>query len=184
MEKVIVRFAPSPTGFLHIGGARTALFNWLLARNTGGKFILRIEDTDQVRSTKESIDAILDSMSWLGLDWDEGPIYQTDRLSHYRQHVDRLLKEGKAYPCYCTPEEAPEGAAGKAQAEIRRPLPELERPGPGSNPGHPVQSPRAGSHRPPRPDQRDDRVQQRGTGRPDHPAERRHPHLQLHRGHR
>jgi glutamyl-tRNA synthetase len=120
MEKVIVRFAPSPTGFLHIGGARTALFNWLLARNTGGKFILRIEDTDQVRSTKESIDAILDSMSWLGLDWDEGPIYQTDRLSHYRQHVDRLLKEGKAYPCYCTPEELEERRR-KALQEKRKP---------------------------------------------------------------
>jgi len=120
MKKVIVRFAPSPTGFLHIGGARTALFNWLLARNTGGKFILRIEDTDQVRSTKESIDAILDSMSWLGLDWDEGPIYQTDRLSHYRQHVDRLLKEGKAYPCYCTPEELEERRR-KALQEKRKP---------------------------------------------------------------
>ena len=108
MDKVIVRFAPSPTGFLHIGGARTALFNWLLARHTGGKFILRIEDTDQVRSTKESIDAILDSMTWLGLDWDEGPVYQTDRLLLYREHVDRLLKEGKAYACYCTPEELEE----------------------------------------------------------------------------
>lgn len=103
-----MRFAPSPTGFLHIGGARTALFNWLLARNRGGKFILRIEDTDQVRSTKESIDAILDSMRWLGLDWDDGPVYQTDRLSMYREHADRLLREGKAYPCYCTPEELEE----------------------------------------------------------------------------
>jgi glutamyl-tRNA synthetase len=120
MEKVIVRFAPSPTGFLHIGGARTALFNWLLARHTGGKFILRIEDTDQVRSTKESIDAILDSMTWLGLDWDEGPIYQTDRLAHYREHVDRLLKEGKAYPCYCTPEELEERRQ-KALKEKRKP---------------------------------------------------------------
>ena len=95
MNQVILRFAPSPTGFLHIGGARTALFNWLMARNRGGRFILRIEDTDQVRSTKESIDAILDSMTWLGLDWDEGPIYQTDRLPIYREHVDRLLREGK-----------------------------------------------------------------------------------------
>jgi glutamyl-tRNA synthetase len=108
VTQVVLRFAPSPTGFLHIGGARTALFNWLLARNRGGKFILRIEDTDQVRSTKESIDAILDSMRWLGLDWDEGPVYQTDRLSMYREHADRLLREGKAYPCYCTPEELEE----------------------------------------------------------------------------
>jgi len=120
MDKVIVRFAPSPTGFLHIGGARTALFNWLLARHTGGKFILRIEDTDQIRSTKESIDAILDSMTWLGLDWDEGPVYQTDRLHLYREHVDRLLKEGKAYACYCTPEELEERRQ-KALKEKRKP---------------------------------------------------------------
>ena len=120
MEKVIVRFAPSPTGYLHIGGARTALFNWLLARHTGGKFILRIEDTDQVRSTQESMDAILDSMTWLGLDWDEGPVYQTDRLHLYQEHVERLLKEGKAYPCYCTPEELEERRQ-KALREKRKP---------------------------------------------------------------
>jgi len=120
MEKIIVRFAPSPTGYLHIGGARTALFNWLLARHMGGKFILRIEDTDQVRSTKESIDAILDSMTWLGLDWDEGPVYQTDRLHLYQEHVERLLKEGKAYPCYCTPEELEERRQ-KALREKRKP---------------------------------------------------------------
>ncbi len=120
MEKVIVRFAPSPTGYLHIGGARTALFNWLLARHTGGKFILRIEDTDQIRSTKESIDAIVDSMTWLGLDWDEGPFYQTDRLNLYQEHVNRLLREGKAYPCYCTPEELEERRQ-KALREKRKP---------------------------------------------------------------
>jgi glutamyl-tRNA synthetase len=120
MDKVIVRFAPSPTGYLHIGGARTALFNWLLARHSGGKFVLRIEDTDQVRSTKESIDAILDSMTWLGLDWDEGPVYQTDRLHLYQEHVDRLLREGKAYPCYCTPEELEERRQ-KALKEKRKP---------------------------------------------------------------
>lgn len=120
MSQVILRFAPSPTGFLHIGGARTALFNWLMARNRGGRFILRIEDTDQVRSTRESIDAILDSMTWLGLDWDEGPIYQTDRLPIYREHVDRLLREGKAYPCYCTPEELEERRQ-RALKEKRKP---------------------------------------------------------------
>jgi glutamyl-tRNA synthetase len=120
VPKVILRFAPSPTGYLHIGGARTALFNWLYARNQGGKFILRIEDTDQVRSTKESIDAILESLTWLGLDWDEGPIYQTDRLSLYREHVDRLLQEGKAYPCYCTPEELEERRQ-RALQEKRKP---------------------------------------------------------------
>lgn len=108
MSQIILRFAPSPTGHLHIGGARTALFNWLFARNQRGKFILRIEDTDQVRSTKESIDAILESLTWLGLDWDEGPLYQTDRLPLYREHMERLLRAGKAYPCYCTPEELEE----------------------------------------------------------------------------
>jgi len=120
VPKVILRFAPSPTGHLHIGGARTALFNWLYARNQGGKFILRIEDTDQVRSTKESIDAILESMTWLGLNWDEGPIFQTDRLSLYREHVARLLQEGKAYPCYCSPEELDEKRQ-KALQEKRKP---------------------------------------------------------------
>jgi glutamyl-tRNA synthetase len=104
-ENVRVRFAPSPTGALHIGGVRTALFNWLFARHNNGTFILRIEDTDQTRSTDESIRIILDGMKWLGLDWDEGPYRQTERMDIYRAHVDRLLKEGKAYYCYCTPEE-------------------------------------------------------------------------------
>jgi len=102
---VRVRFAPSPTGALHIGGIRTALFNWLFARHQHGIFILRIEDTDQTRSTDESIKIILDGMRWLGLDWDEGPFRQTDRMDIYNAHVDKLLKEGKAYYCYCTPEE-------------------------------------------------------------------------------
>jgi glutamyl-tRNA synthetase len=104
-SNVRVRFAPSPTGALHIGGVRTALFNWLFARHHGGTFILRIEDTDQTRSTDESIKIIVDGMKWLGLDWDEGPFRQTGRMDIYRSHVDRLLKEGKAYYCYCTPEE-------------------------------------------------------------------------------
>ena len=104
-EEIRVRFAPSPTGFLHIGGARTALFNWLYARNTKGKFILRIEDTDRTRSTDEYIDAIIEGMKWLGLDWDEGPFRQTDRFDVYRNYVDKLLKEGKAYYCYCSAEE-------------------------------------------------------------------------------
>jgi glutamyl-tRNA synthetase len=104
-SNVRVRFAPSPTGALHIGGVRTALFNWLFARHSGGKFILRIEDTDQTRSTDESIKIILDGMKWLGLDWDEGPFRQTARMDIYKEHVDRLLKAGKAYYCYCTPEE-------------------------------------------------------------------------------
>jgi glutamyl-tRNA synthetase len=104
-SKVRVRFAPSPTGALHIGGVRTALFNYLFARHHNGKFILRIEDTDQTRSTDESIRIIVDGMKWLGLDWDEGPFRQTERMDIYRAHIDTLIKEGKAYYCYCTPEE-------------------------------------------------------------------------------
>ena len=100
-----VRFAPSPTGFLHIGGVRTALFNWLFARHHKGKFVLRIEDTDHERSTEESISEILESMKWLGLDWDEGPYRQTERQEIYSQKVDQLFKENKAYRCYCTPDE-------------------------------------------------------------------------------
>lgn len=95
-SKVTVRFPPSPTGFLHIGGARTALYNWLFARHHDGKFILRIEDTDQLRSSEEATQTILDSLTWLGLDWDEGPYYQSNRLNIYQEYVDKLLKEGKA----------------------------------------------------------------------------------------
>jgi glutamyl-tRNA synthetase len=105
MTQVRTRFAPSPTGDLHIGGARTALFNWLLARHAQGVFILRIEDTDVARSTQESIQVILDAMTWLGMDWDEGPFYQSQRISIYQEAAGKLLKEGKAYRCYCTPEE-------------------------------------------------------------------------------
>jgi len=103
--EVRVRFAPSPTGRLHIGGVRTALFNWLFAKHHKGKFILRIEDTDRKRSTKESIADILESMKWLGLEWDEGPYLQMERLNIYKKYGDKLLEEGKAYLCYCTPEE-------------------------------------------------------------------------------
>jgi glutamyl-tRNA synthetase len=120
MKNVRLRFAPSPTGYLHVGGARTALFNWLLARKQGGTFILRIEDTDVARSTQESVDAILDGMRWLGLDWDEGPFYQSDNFPLYRQYVDRLLAEGKAYRCYCSAEEL-EAKREKAMAEGRKP---------------------------------------------------------------
>lgn len=102
---VRTRFAPSPTGYLHIGGARTALFNWLYARNRGGKFILRIEDTDLERSTTESVNAILNGMKWLGLDWDEGPFFQTERMERYRYFANKLMEEGKAYYCYCSSEE-------------------------------------------------------------------------------
>ncbi len=106
--EVRVRFAPSPTGRLHIGGVRTALFNWLFARNHKGRFILRIEDTDRKRSTRGSIADILESMKWLGLEWDEGPYFQMERLDIYKKYGDRLLGEGKAYLCYCTPQELEE----------------------------------------------------------------------------
>ncbi len=98
------RFAPSPTGYLHVGGARTALYCWLYAQNKQGTFILRIEDTDLERSTKEAKDAILESMAWLGLSYDEGPIYQTDRFVRYKEVADQLLQHGKAYRCYCSKE--------------------------------------------------------------------------------
>lgn len=98
------RFAPSPTGYLHIGGARTALFSWLYARKHGGTFILRIEDTDLERSTAESVNAILEGMTWLGLEYDEGPFYQTQRLPRYQEVIQQLLDEGKAYRCYCSKE--------------------------------------------------------------------------------
>ena len=100
--KIRTRFAPSPTGYLHIGGARTALFSWLLARKHGGEFILRIEDTDRERSTQEAVDAILEGMSWLGLDYDEGPFYQTDRFDRYNEIIQKLLDEGHAYHCLCS----------------------------------------------------------------------------------
>ena len=102
---VRTRFAPSPTGLLHVGGARTALFCWLFARRHDGTFVLRIEDTDRERSTQASIDAILDGLRWLGLDADEGPWFQTDRLAIYQEHVERLLHKGRAYRCWCSREE-------------------------------------------------------------------------------
>ncbi|MEW6096019.1 MAG: glutamate--tRNA ligase [bacterium] len=102
---VRVRFAPAPTGYLHIGGARTALFNWLFAKQHDGKFILRIEDTDIKRSTEDSLNAILDSLNWLGITWDEGPYFQSKRLSIYHEYVEKLLQDNMAYYCYCTQEE-------------------------------------------------------------------------------
>jgi len=105
MNDVRVRFAPSPTGFLHIGGVRTALFNWLFARHEGGTFVLRIEDTDQDRSTDEAIQVIMKGMQWTGLDWDEGPVRQTDRLDLYRERAMDLLNRKLAYWCVCTPME-------------------------------------------------------------------------------
>lgn len=105
MTETRLRFPPSPTGYLHIGGARTALYNWLYARKTGGKLILRIEDTDAERSTQESIQGILDGLEWLGIDWDEGPYFQTEFESEHEERAQKLLEEGKAYKCFCTKEE-------------------------------------------------------------------------------
>jgi len=104
-KKVVTRFPPSPTGTLHIGGARTALFNWLFARHHNGKFVLRIEDTDIARSTKENTESIIESMKWLGLDWDEGPYFQSQRTHIYNEMIEELLSSGKAYYCHCNPEE-------------------------------------------------------------------------------
>jgi len=102
---VRVRIAPSPTGFFHVGTARTALYNWLFARRNRGTFILRIEDTDVERSTEKMVDVIIESLQWLGLDWDEGPILQSERLNLYRKHAEKLVEKGAAYPCYCTDDE-------------------------------------------------------------------------------
>ncbi|OGC35449.1 glutamate--tRNA ligase [candidate division WOR-1 bacterium RIFOXYB2_FULL_48_7] len=126
-----VRFAPSPTGALHIGGARTALFNWLFARHHGGKFILRIEDTDRERSTQESNQAIFRGLDWLGIDWDEGPnnggpfgpYFQTERLAIYHDYAQKLIAAGQAYHCFCTPEEL---AVKRAAAEARKEPPRYD----------------------------------------------------------
>ena len=104
-EPVVTRFAPSPTGFLHIGGGRTALFNWLYARRFGGKMLLRIEDTDRERSTEAAIAAIIDGLNWLGLSWDGDIVYQFTRAARHREIAEQLLAEGKAYRCYASPEE-------------------------------------------------------------------------------
>jgi len=105
MEKIITRFPPSPTGYLHVGGARTAIFNWLYARHMNGKFVLRIEDTDIKRSTQASVDAIFEALQWLGIDWDEGPYFQTQRFEIYREYIQKLLDAGHAYYCTCSPEQ-------------------------------------------------------------------------------
>lgn len=145
---VRVRFAPSPTGHLHIGGTRTALFNWLYAKHNKGTFILRIEDTDRTRSTEEYIDAIIEGMKWLGLDWDEGPYRQTDRFDVYRRYTEKLLNEGKAYYCYCLPEELEQrrqealvqGKSPKYDGRCRN----LQDPIPGKNPAVRFRMPQEG----------------------------------------
>ncbi|CCK81535.1 glutamate--tRNA ligase [Desulfobacula toluolica] len=121
MDTIITRFPPSPTGYLHIGGARTALFNWLYARKKKGKFVLRIEDTDAARSTEESVDAILESLEWLGIDWDEGPYFQTQRYDIYNEYIEKLIKSGAAYYCSCTPEEI-DAMREEAKANGQKPM--------------------------------------------------------------
>jgi glutamyl-tRNA synthetase len=118
--EIRVRFAPSPTGYLHVGGARTALFNWLFARHHGGRLLLRIEDTDLERSTSEMVEGILQGMRWLGLDWDEGPYFQTERMELYRAAAGRLVAAGQAYYCFCTKEQM-EKRRAEAQAAGRPP---------------------------------------------------------------
>ncbi|MDD9300858.1 MAG: glutamate--tRNA ligase [Desulfobacter sp.] len=121
MKPIVTRFPPSPTGYLHIGGARTALFNWLYARKTKGTFVLRIEDTDKIRSTKESVDAILEAMEWLGIDWDQGPFFQTQRHDIYSEYIDRLVESGHAYYCDCTPAEV-DAMREQAKAKGQKPM--------------------------------------------------------------
>jgi len=120
-ETIVTRFAPSPTGFLHIGGARTALFNWLYARGRGGKMLLRIEDTDRERSTQAAIEAILDGLSWLGLNWDGETVYQFSRSKRHREVAQALLAAGRAYHCYASPEELAQ-MREKARSEGRTKL--------------------------------------------------------------
>jgi glutamyl-tRNA synthetase len=105
MEQIITRFPPSPTGYLHVGGARTAIFNWLYARHMSGKFVLRIEDTDTQRSTQASVDAIFDALQWLNIDWDEGPYFQTQRFDIYKEYLKKLINSGHAYYCTCSPDQ-------------------------------------------------------------------------------
>ncbi|MFH1158933.1 MAG: glutamate--tRNA ligase family protein, partial [Pseudomonadota bacterium] len=105
MTKVVTRFAPSPTGFLHIGGGRTALFNWLFSRHHQGAFLLRIEDTDRARSTREAVDAILDSLKWMGLDWDGEPVFQFARMNRHAEVAHEMVAKGQAYFCACTPDD-------------------------------------------------------------------------------
>jgi glutamyl-tRNA synthetase len=120
MEKIVTRFAPSPTGYLHVGGARTAIFNWLHARHMKGKFILRVEDTDMERSTQASVDAIFEALEWLQMDWDEGPYFQSKRFHIYNEYIKKILDSGHAYFCTCSPQEI-EAMREKARATGGKP---------------------------------------------------------------
>jgi glutamyl-tRNA synthetase len=121
MDQIVTRFPPSPSGYLHIGGARTALFNWLYARANNGKFVLRIEDTDKARSTQKSVSAILESLEWLGIDWDEGPFFQSERTGIHNKYIEKLIDLGHAYYCNCTPEQV-NAMREQAKAAGKKPM--------------------------------------------------------------
>jgi glutamyl-tRNA synthetase len=129
---VRVRFAPAPTGFLHVGGTRTALFNWLYARHHHGTLVLRVEDTDLDRSREEWVEGIQSTLRWLGLDWDEGPHRQSERLDRYREAAAQLLVQGAAYECFCT---VGGGPGGRRRPGLRRPLPGPDGGGAGGSGG-------------------------------------------------
>src|SRR5207248_1502939 len=167
---VRTRFAPSPTGALHIGSVRTALFSYLFARHHGGAFVLRVEDTDRERSTEESTRAILEGLGWLGLTWDEGPYHQSERLALYRARAEALLAAGAVYRCWCTPEELE--ARRQAALAARRPR----------RPRTPLPHSARGGNRHRRPREGPGRVPERRSGRLHHRALGRHARLQLLRG--
>ncbi len=180
---VRTRFAPSPTGLLHVGGVRTALFCWLYARRHGGKFILRVEDTDRERSTDEAVRVILDGMKWLGPEADEGPYYQTQRFDRYREVIQQMLAAGTAYRCYCTKEELD---ALRAEQMARKEKPrydgrcrDRDRHAPGVRPGRAFQESPRRRGRGRRRDPRRRHVPEHRARRPDHRALRRHADLQL-----
>ncbi len=186
------RFAPSPTGYLHVGGARTALFSWAYARKHGGKFVLRIEDTDLERSTEASVNAIIEGMKWLGLDWDEGRFRQMQRLARYREVAEQLLRAGKAYWCYASKEELEQHARAPARARreaaLRRALASgecesgwVEAAGRRRAGAALSQSGRGGGYLH-RPGERADHRRQRRDRRSGDAARRRRAHLQFRRG--
>ena len=180
--KIKTRFAPSPTGYLHVGGARTALYSWLFARNHDGEFVLRIEDTDLERSTPEAIEAIMDGMNWLNLEWDEGPYFQTKRFDRYNAVIDEMLEAGTAYKCYCSKERLD---ALREEQMANGEKPRYDGRCRHGHEHHAADEPCVVRFANPQDgsvifdDQWADRIQQPGVGRSDHPPYRRFPDLQL-----
>ncbi len=188
MTAVVTRFAPSPTGLLHIGGVRTALFSWLYARRMKGQFILRIEDTDLERSTPEAVKVILEGMAWLGLDHDQGPFYQTQRFDRYKEVIAEMVKAGTAYHCYCSKEELD---AMRSAQQLAKEKPRYDGrcrhgkgPGAGERPttGGALRESGGGRDRGRGRGARPGHVPEQGARRPHHRALRRHAYLQLLRG--